>query len=193
MNRDQQINELFEQNYEVLFRYCLSALDGDERAAMDAVDTVFVIVKEKASSLDNIDDTKRWIMTIATNTVNNIRRMEKRYRKRFILFNPGSYNGEAFSGDHQLSQWEKRIISSWRVEEEMNNDDVSDEEICRLKDQFLQSLSEADRELLSSYYEHGVSTKELAEKYGRSQDTIRIRLSRISIKLIERIKIYFQN
>lgn len=194
MNRDQQINELFEQNYGVLFKYCLSALDGDEQATLDAVDTVFMIVKDKANELDKVEDTKRWIMTIATNTVKNVRRKKNRYHKRFILFNPGAFNSEAFSEDCKLTWWEKQIVSSWKEEKEKpDENDISEEEIGRLKYQFLQTLSDSDRKLFCSHYEHGVSTKELAEKYGRTQDAIRIRLSRISIKLIERIKIYFQN
>ena len=194
MDVNSQINEAFERYYQYLYRYCLSRLDGDEQAAMDAVDSVFLIVKGKADSLDEIKDMKHWLITIAQNTIKNIRRKQKRYRSRFLLFDTGCFGAEDFVKSSHIMWWEKKVFSSWTTEEyRFNSRDMSDEEINELKGKFLKTLSDEDRELFCSHYEDGLSTRELAAKYGKSQDAIRMRLSRISMKLMERIKIYFQN
>ena len=194
MDNDKIIENAFEQHYNFLFRYCLSNLEGDEQAAMDAVDTVFMIVKGKSDSLDTIRDMKRWPFTIAKNTVKNIKKKQKRYRRRFILFDPESVNSSSFIEGTQIPWWEKHVFSSWTFEEIGFDDaEMTDEEIEKLKVMFLQTLSDEERTLFCSHYDEGISTRELSERYGKSQAAIRMRLSRISMKLIEKIRIYFQN
>lgn len=194
MDKDTIIENAFEQHYNAIFRYCLSNLEGDEQAAMDAVDTVFMIVKGKADSLDTIRDMKRWLFTIAKNTVKNIRKKQKRYRRRFILFDTRNVNSDSIIEGTQIPWWEKHVFSSWTFEEIGFDDaEMTDEEIERLKVMFLQTLSDEERTLFCSHYDEGISTRELAERYGKSQAAIRMRLSRISMKLMEKIRIYFRD
>lgn len=192
MDVDLRINEAFEQHYKLLFRYCLSNLEGDEQAAMDAVDTVFTIARAKAESLDAVTDIKRWLLVTAKNTVKNIKRKQRRYSRRFILFDPADLNAKSFSKNTRLTWWEKRVLSSWTAEDAgFDGGELSDKELAELKTRFLDTLSPEERELFCSRYEQGISTAELAVRYGRTQDAVRLRLSRISIKLTERIRAYF--
>ena len=194
MDANIRIDEAFEQHYKLLFAYCLSNLEGDEQAAMDVVDTVFTVARAKADSLGAVGDMKRWLMAAAKNTVKNVKRKRGRYRRRFLLFDPTSLASDGFSKGTQLTWWEKRVLSSWAAEDAgFEGMQLSDNEIDALKTRFLAELSEGDRELFCSRYEQGVSTAELAERYGKTQDAVRIRLSRISIKLTERIRAYFES
>ncbi|MBQ1736242.1 MAG: sigma-70 family RNA polymerase sigma factor [Lachnospiraceae bacterium] len=194
MDSDTRINEAFERYYKVLFNFCLTKLEGDEQAAMDAIDTVFMIAKSKADGLDGIKDIKQWLFSTARNTVMNIRRVQGRYHRRFIPFDPGSFNTDNYGDGTKIQWWLHKVFSSWSTQEmEFCDQELTDEEIAELKNKFLQTLNGEERELFCSRYDDGVSTKELAERYGKTQDAIRIRLSRISMKLTERIKIYFEN
>lgn len=56
MDSDTIINEAFERHYKTLFNYCRASLDGDEQAAMDAVDNVFIIAKSKSDTIETIKD-----------------------------------------------------------------------------------------------------------------------------------------
>ena len=42
-------------------------------------------------------------------------------------------------------------------------------------------------------FQEGVSPDELSKRLGISKDAVRMRIARISIKLIERTRIYFNN
>lgn len=194
MDSDTIINEAFERHYKALFNYCRASLDGDEQAAMDAVDNVFFIAKSKSDTIETIRDVKHWLMSIAKNTVKNIRKKNKRYHNRFILFDPGAIEDSKYVEDAAVSWWEKSVLSSWSFEEVgFAGKEMSDDDIANLKSKILDTLSDEERKLHCSHYEEGVSIKDLAAQYGKSQDAIRMRLSRITIKLVERIKIYFEN
>ena len=194
MNSDTRINEAFEQYYKGLFNYCFSSLEGDEQSAMDAVDTVFMIAKSKTDGLDEVKDIKKWLFAIAKNAVRNICRKQRRYNHRFILFDPATIDPENYTGGTKIQWWVNRAFSSWQAEEiELDSREMTDEEITALKSKLLQTLSDDERALFCLRYDEGVSTKELAERYGKTLDAIRMRLSRISMKLTERIKIYFEN
>ena len=194
MDPESILKEAFEQYYDYLFKYCLACLNGDEQAAMDAVGNVFIIAKSKSGSLETIKDMKLWLRSLAYNSVRSIRRKNRRYYKRFILFDPGTMEAGDYVDDVKISWWEKNVLSSRTFDEaELDDAKLSDEEIQDLKSAFLNALSDEERILFCSHYEEGASTKELAARYGKSQDAIRMHLLRISIKLVERIKIYFQN
>lgn len=194
MDSDSIINNAFEQNYQTIFNYCLVNLDGDDQAAMDAVENVFIIAKGKSDTIETIRDVKHWLMSIAKNTVKNIRKKNKRYHNRFILFDPGAIEASKFVEDAAVSWWERSVLSSWSFEEVgLAGKEMSDDDIANLKSKILDTLSDDERKLHCSHYEEGVSIKDLAAQYGKSLDAIRMRLSRISIKLVERIKIYFEN
>lgn len=194
MNPESILKEAFEQYYNYLFKYCLACLNGDEQAAMDAVGNVFFIAKSKSESIDKIKDMKLWLRSLAHNSVRSIRRRNRRYYRRFILFDPVTMEACNYVDDAKISWWEKNVLSSWTIDEvELDGAEISDEDIQDLKIAFLNTLPDEERILFCSHYEEGASTKELAARYGKSQDAVRMQLSRISIKLIERIKIYFRN
>ena len=194
MVQETKINEAFEQNYKGLFGYCMANLDGDEQAAMDAVDTVFMIAGKKADELDKVRDVKLWLMGFAKNTVRNIRRTQKRYKNRFLLFDPISASSEGIAKGTALTWWEKRAYSLMVIEQELPGERrMTEEELGELKEKMLNTLSDEERELFRSRYDDGISTKELAARYGKTQDAVRAKLTRISVKLIDRIKIYFEN
>lgn len=194
MDPDTRINEAFEQCYNSLFSYCFSSLEGDEQSAMDAVDTVFMIAKSKADGLDEIKDIKKWLFAIAKNAVRNIRRKQRRYAHRFILFDPATIDPENYTDGTSIRWWMDRAFSLQQAEEmKFDGREMTDEEIDALKSKLLQTLSDDERALFCLRYDEGVTTKELVERYGKTPDAIRMRLSRISMKLTERIKIYFEN
>ena len=188
------LNEAFEQHYRSLFSYCISCLDGDEQAAMDAVGTVFSIARSKADGLDRIRDIRRWLFTIARNTVRNVQRKRRTYRRRFVLFDPAGFDFSGRNTDSLVPAWEKRVLDamtcydSYRLEPE-----PSEELLAELKSFFLAGLSEEERKLFTSRYDEGVSLDELSKRYGISKDAVTMRIARITMKLTERIKIYFEN
>ena len=193
MDENSLINDIFEQNYSWLFNYCLANLEGDEQAAMDAVDTVFIIVNSKSDILESVKDIRSWLFTIAKNTVRNTQRKRKRYEHRNLLFDPWSIDPNSYTSGTPASWWERKAVAALAKEDEIDDIDFSDDEIDYLKDQFLYTLSAKERELFCSHYDDGITLSELSESYGISKDAIRMRLSRISMKLTERIKIYFEN
>ena len=194
MDPELQLNEAFERYYGQLFAYCLANLEGDEQAATDAVDTVFLTAKSKAADMSTVKDPELWLTAIAKNVVRNIRKTEKRYKYRYLLFDPLSVSIEDQTRGTNLSWWEKRAFSLLTVEDELIGErKMSEEELGELKERLLGTLSGEERELFCSRYDDGVSTKQLAARMGISQDAVRARLTRISVKLVDRIKIYFQN
>lgn len=194
MDPELQLNEAFERYYGRLFAYCLANLEGDEQAAMDAVDTVFLTAKSKAADMSTVKDPELWLTAIAKNVVRNIRKTEKRYKYRYLLFDPLSVSIEDQTRGTNLSWWEKRAFSLLTVEDELIGErKMSEEELGELKERLLGTLSGEERELFCSRYDDGASTKQLAARMGISQDAVRARLTRISVKLVDRIKIYFQN
>ena len=196
------VNIAFERNYDTLFRYCLACLDGDEQAAMDAVDNVFFIAKEKAEDFDAVSDKKRWLFRTAKNVVRNIQRKRRSYRSRVILLEPARFSHQNFADGTPLPAWEKRLASIFSAEDEAlemgelsqkGRRELSDEQLEGIKELLLQSLSEDERELIIARYSRGVSTAELSQRLGISKDAVRMRIARASMKLIEKAKIYFES
>lgn len=191
---EKTIELAFEQHYDALFRYCLACLDGDEQAAMDAVENVFIITKEKAEVFEAVKDSKRWLFTTARNTVRNIQRSRRSYRRRYVLFEPAVLSASRFGDGTPLKAWEKKLASVFSAEDEaLAETEIPDEEIESIKELLLESLNEDERRLVIARFQEGVSTDELSKRLGISKDAVCMRIARISIKLTERIEIYFEN
>ncbi len=189
---DKTLNDAFEQHYDSLYRYCLSCLDGDEEAAMDAVGNIFTTARAKAEKLSRIRDIRRWLFTVARNSVRNVQRKRQTYRRRFILFDPGSFDFSGSSAETLVPFWEKRVLEAMTCFDTYDPDpEQTDEQIAELKSRFLSGLSAEERELFTSRYDERASLDELSMRYGISKDAVRMRIARITMKLADRIKIYF--
>lgn len=188
------IDSAFELHYDALFKYCLSKLDGDEHAAQDAVDSVYIAARSKEDELISHPDLRGWLYSAAYNTVKNVRRTRARYLKRHLLFDPASLS---FIGDDGTgaakTKWENEILAAWAMEDRLPQGEEPDEgEIQRVKEQILSALTPEERELFRARFDEGVSSAELAARYSLSNQAVRMRLKRISAIVANRIKIYFE-
>ncbi len=183
--------KLFERYYEAVLSYCLAKLGGDEQAAADAAGDVFADAARKAELLSSHPDPEGWLFKAARCAVKTTAKKRARYRSRFVLFDPAALDSKAFDSDTELRRWEKRVTDAWRFEDPELVRRFTDEQISELKSMLLSSLKDEERRLFSRRYEDGVSAKELAREYGISEAAVRMRLSRISAKVIARVKIYF--
>ena len=188
------IDELFSKHYEHIYDYCLAKLSGDEQAAADAAGDVFLSARKKADKLRDHPDPRGWLFLTARNRIRDVRKKRKRYRKRYILFDPLFVNTSRAESGTSLSWWEKRVVAALCAPDDYREESgFSESELIALKSAFLDGLSEEERKLFKERYENGLSLTELGKMYGVSEGAIRMRLSRITARLTERIKIYFQN
>lgn len=189
------IDSVFERHYDALFKYCLSKLDGDEQAAQDAVDAVYIAALRRDDELVSHSDPRGWLYGTAYNTVKNIRKTRARYVKRHLLFDPSlfSFFGADDRMDRSVPKWEREVRAAWSFEDKLFSEaEPDDGEILRIKEQILGCLTPEERELFRAYYDEKADLTELAERYSLSKQAVCMRIKRISAKVANRLKIYFQ-
>lgn len=185
-------NDIIEKHYRDIYKYCLAKLRGDEAAAADAAGDVIAAAQRSAEKLAAHPDPKGWLYKAARYCVKNVKRQQKRYRRRFVSFDPARLDPDPI--ESVLSRGRKRPAAEWEVyEDPPEGSELSDEDIEAIKESLLDSLEPGERDLIISRYEKGESLDELAERYGVSKDAVRMRIKRASVKLEELVKIYFEN
>lgn len=110
-------------------------------------------------------------------------RERKEYAKRNVSLEDLAERGEApFFG-------RERVFIAELFESE---NDLDDEDIVRIKEEILGELPPGDRELIELFYEQKLSLGEIAERLGRSKDAVRVKLSRLTDKVTESVRRYFE-
>ena len=123
---------------------------------------------------------RNWCFTIQNPAQR--RPSQRNYRNRFPLFEPKAIENLA-----------DRKNSRTPDEQLLTEEEFSDDEILSIKQEIIGSLPPHERELYRARFEEHVKLAELAERYGISKEAVGMRLTRISAKLREKVKIYFQN
>lgn len=183
------INELFEKHYPRLLTYCTVRLKNDEQFGCDAADSVFFIASQKKERLEQHPDPEGWLFKTANNVIRDVRKKQKRMRKRSFPLDPSVLTAT-------VDSFERSIRIGGVLSEGADHADeldltLSDDEIKDIKEAILASLRPEERELYDLRFEKGLSINDLSARYGISPAALKMRLSRIKLKITDKTKIYF--
>lgn len=177
------LNEIAEQQYEALLKYCLKRTGGDEQLSRECAAEAFLRAN-KLGDPPKHPNISGWLRRTAANAIREKRRESKAYYGRNVSLEAMLERGEA---------------PFFRAEREFLGDLLSpepgpdDEELGRIKQELLGTLPEGDRELIELAYEKKLKLDELAEITGRSKDAVRVKLSRLTDKVTEMARRYFED
>lgn len=183
------INELFEKHYPRLLTYCTVRLKNDEQLGCDAADSVFFIASQKKERLEQHPDPEGWLFKTANNVIRDVRKKQRRTRKRYFTLDPSVLSAT-------VDSFERGIRLEGVLSEEADHADelditVTDDEIEDIKEVILSSLRPEERELYELRFKKRLSVNELSSRYGISPAAVKMRLARIKLKITDKTKIYF--
>ena len=176
------LNEIAEREYDALYKYCLKRSGGDEQLAGECAAEAFLRAERLGDPPDH-PNIAGWLRRTAGNVIHEKLRERKEYAKRNVSLEDLAERGEApFFG-------RERVFIAELFESE---NDLDDEDIVRIKEEILGELPPGDRELIELFYEQKLSLGEIAERLGRSKDAVRVKLSRLTDKVTEMVRRYFE-
>ena len=174
------INELAEREYEALVKYCLSHTGGDEQMARDCSSEALLRAK-KLGDPPKHPNINGWLRRTARNVAHEMLREKRDYARRNV-----SLDGLSEGLEAPFFARERDFL------EELWADEPGDDEIERMKRELLDSLSPNDREFIELAYEEKLPLAELAERLGRSKDAVRVKLSRLTDRVTNMARAYFE-
>lgn len=176
------LNEIAEREYGALYKYCLKRSGGDEQLAGECAAEAFLRAEKLGDPPDH-PNIAGWLRRTAGNVIHEKLRERKEYAKRNVSLEDLAERAEApFFG-------RERVFIAELFESE---NDLDDEDIVRIKEEILGELPPGDRELIELFYEQKLSLGEIAERLGRSKDAARVKLSRLTDKVTEMVRRYFE-
>lgn len=176
------LNEIAEREYGALYKYCLKRSGGDEQLAGECTAEAFLRAEKLGDPPDH-PNIAGWLRRTAGNVIHEKLRERKEYAKRNVSLEDLAERGEApFFG-------RERVFIAELFESE---NDLDDEDIVRIKEEILGELPSGDRELMELFYEQKLPLSETAERLGRSKDAVRVKLSRLTDKVTEMVRRYFE-
>lgn len=158
-SKEKKFEEAFEEFADSIFRYCYFRISDRERAK-DLVGDVFTRAWKYVVDGNEIEDIKPFLFKIAHNLVVN----ELSRRKQHTSL-------EEISED-----------SNFDIEDERNSNIEEQSEGKRILE-FITTLEELDRSLLTLRYIEDLSLKEISEILGISQNNATVKLHRVTKKL----------
>ena len=176
------LNEIAEREYDALYKYCLKRSGGDEQLAGECAAEAFLRAEKLGDPPDH-PNIAGWLRRTAGNVIHEKLRERKEYAKRNVSLEDLAERGEApFFG-------RERVFIAELFESE---NDLDDEDIVRIKEEILGELPPGNRELIELFYEQKLPLGEIAERLGRSKDAVRVKLSRLTDKVTESVRRYFE-
>ena len=173
------LEELFAENYDRLFRYCMVKLDSDKQAAADCVGDVFLIARNKASLLMQHPDPVGFLYKTAINSCRNHAKYRRRRLRRFVSFETLAERF-GFSDGSSCSDPEEAVL---RLANCGSGKAPGDAELAKLCEELLGELREEERAVFEMRYSDGLSADEIADRLGISRNAVRMRLFRVADKL----------
>lgn len=180
MDPERFLEELFAENYDRLFRYCMAKLDSDKQASADCVGDVFLLAKNRAEELSAHPDPVGFLYKAASNYARNAAK-KKRRRKRKLVSLDRMLESFGFSEDTSAAGETKfaRIIPA----DGRSGTPTDDSKLAQAREELLRGLRPDERTIFAMYYDEGLTTDEIAGRLGISKDAVRMRLFRIGDKL----------
>lgn len=158
--RTASAGEIIEAAYNAYFRDVYKFVFrriGNKAVAEDITHDVFCAALNKMDEFRNHPEPKKWLMVTARNKMRELYRKMKR------------------NASEALEE-----IPELAVEEPDYNE-------IELELTALSIIDKEDWELIKDYYLIGITTRELAEKYGITENNMRVRLHRLKVKLRKKI------
>ena len=174
------INELADKEYDALVKYCLSRTGGDEQMARDCACEALLRAK-KLGDPPKHPNISGWLRRTARNVAHEMLREKKEYARRNVSLDELSERTQA-----PFFARESAFL------EDLWTDEPGDDDIERIKREILDSLIPGDRELIELAYEKKLPLAEIAERLGKSKDAVRVKLSRLTDRVTNLARAYFE-
>ena len=180
MDPERFLEELFSENYDRLFRYCMVKLDSDKQAAADCVGDVFLLAKNRAEELAAHPDPVGFLYKAASNYARNAAKKKRRRLRKLVSldrmlesagFSDGSPGGDA-----------AKLIGTFTGENRSGAPPGGDD-VAGLREKLLADLREEERTVFEMHYDECLTADEIANGLGISKGAVRMRLFRVEDKL----------
>ncbi|MEJ2722929.1 MAG: sigma-70 family RNA polymerase sigma factor [bacterium] len=154
-------------------------LSGDEEAARDLTQEIFVKVYENLETFEHRSQVYTWIYRIAVNHVTNFIKKERRRRWVTLMDEKVSDLARSEGNDPDLRQ---------RVETAPAERNLEASDRARIVWDAVRSLPEKYRVPLVLFHYEGLSYKEIAETMGLSLSAVESRIHRAKKRLIKKLE-----
>ncbi len=167
MITNERLEEICQEQYRAVFRYCVLQLRNNHDAD-DATQDVFLLLRQKSATLEDTN-IKAWLYDVAQNFIN---RKKAEYAKASCL----SLNRE---DDLLIIEKNGGIEQTGEIEIE----EIDDEKILLLRDEAIASLSRDEAELYEEVYINKKTSAQIAQGKGISVHAVELRRCRLKAKL----------
>ncbi len=164
----QYFDELFQRYSIKVYAKCLSLLKNEE-LANDAVQEIFVKIYLSIAKFSGKSKFSTWLYSITYNYCIDYLRKKKRSDKLFV------------HTEKQLPDLEA---------DEVNDKELLEMEVGRLKI-VLDQLSEKDKSVLLMKYQDGMSIKDIAVVFSKTESAIKMMIKRAKVKAVKTYKELF--
>ena len=209
----------FEQIYNMTYRTAkftaLKILNNNESDADDVLQDCYIKVMEKIGTLNDPSTFMSWFNMIVANQAkslirkNNPRFYEKtqeddysnlddEWAKEFGDYNPSDYSDDYsdHNSDDGMSIGESKKqayideATSEDYESFLPESDLEKEELCRTVMDMIENLSEEKKTAVILYYYNNLTTREISESVGVSENTIKSRLVQAKKDITKAVSAY---
>ena len=150
-------------------KFCQYKLQSNPDYVDDCVQEVFLALLNVLTEGKKIEHPKAYLTKVALNKINDIYKQEEKRKLKTVPFEE-EHIKESKNFDYTLTE------------------EIDEEEIEKVLDKILASLSESERTLLEDFYTKKIRQKELAGKMNISENALRQQLFRLKRKIIKEIK-----
>ena len=157
---------LVDENYGLIYKYCLVKLGGDDAAASDATHETMMILRAKLGELDLSANVAGWLVKTAQNCILKQREREAKYASRVM-----------FPDDADVFD---RIPDDAPDVDELVADDA---ESAALVERIERALDPGETELFRRRYLDEMNPTEISAALDMPYTTTRMRLKRLEAKL----------
>lgn len=157
----EEITKIAKDNYNDIFMFC-KRMVRDEHIAEDITQDVFLLLQKKATELFNIN-IKAWLINSAKNYIKHYFEENKKYI---------------------IEELQEYHISVDDIAECLNQENnISLEEIEKLKQIVLNTLTEQERDLFRRFYMENQKQSDIAKELNLSENTIAVYCMRLRVKI----------
>ena len=166
---EEMFESLYREYYLQIYKYCLSRLKCDTESAEDAVQETFLVLYNALLKGEEIDNTKAYLYTVATNFI------KKRY-------NEIQKSNERLASLDDVENIADASLSDLIIKK------ISFEEFEKALDSI---LSEEEKSLYNLRYVEEERVKDIAEKLNIEEHHCAVKISRLRKKIIDTLSEYY--
>ena len=163
-NPEKLCEQIWREHEAYIRKFCEYKLQSQKDLVDDCVNDVFLSLLEALKNNKEITYPKAWLTKVANNKITDIYRNNEKQSEREVALN------------------EETVTETYC--DTYNFQNVTDEQIEKIKETVLNELDEIDRNLIECYYTKNMKIKDLASEFNLSESNVKQKLFRARKSII---------